>query len=186
MNAYENYEIDEVENINEESVSEEERKSFKITDLEKANWALRKISALNKGIAEIQGLAKYEHIRIDFWLDNTVESKKKSILFFEGLLKDYFKEERAKDKKFKISTPYGSVTSKKQQPVWECDGTAIQALEELGLSELIEIKKSIKKSEIKKALKAVNGKAVTEDGEIVEGITIVEQEEKITIKTNKL
>jgi len=185
MNVYDNYELEELEEF--EETEKREKVPFEIKDLETANWALRKITAINKKVAENEALAEREHDRINSWLDKAVESDKRSILFFEGLLIRYFIKEKSKDDKFKISTPYGSVTSRKQPAKWEYDNTVIESLEKLGLNEFIktETKKELKKSEIKKAFQAVNGKAVTKDGEIVEGITIIEQEEKINVTPAK-
>ncbi len=184
MNVYDNYELEELEWAEE---TETEKPRFEIKNLETANWALRKITAINKIMAEKEALAKREHERIDLWREKVVEQDKRNILFFEGLLKRYFTEERTKDKKFKLSTPYGSVTSRKQPAKWEYTDTAIEELEKLGLNDFIktEVTKTLKKAEIKKAFQAINGKAVTKDGEIVEGITIIEQEEKISVNLSK-
>ena len=183
MNVYDDYEFEELDEFEK---SREEKSRFEIEDLETANWALRKIAAINKLMAEKEKLAESEHERINLWLEKVIETDKRNIMFFEGLLKCYFMKEKKKDKRFKLSTPYGSVTSRKQQPIWEySDDNVIENLEKLGLNKLVktEVKKLLNKTEIKKVLDIANGKAVTKEGEIVEGITVIEQEDKITVKT---
>ena len=178
MNALEKIEFEEIENV-----ETEERERFKIQDLDAANWAFRKLAALEKKQSEYEELAKKEKQRIELWLKSETEKTNQSKRFFESLLEEYFYTEREKDPKFKISTPYGKVSSRKQQPQWEYDlEKVVTSLENAGLKELIRIKKEPVKSEIKKALQVVNGQAVTVDGEIIEGIRINERPDKVVIK----
>lgn len=178
MNALEAMEI---ERVNEEV---QEYTGFRIENLEAANWALRKISALQKKQVEIDQLAQAEISRIQEWQKSEEEKNKYSIQFFEGLLTDYFVRQREQDPKFKISTPYGKVAARKQQPKWEYtdEKKAIECLKSAGLEELVRIKEELDKAALKKTVLVTEGKAITGDGEVIEGITILDLPEKIDIK----
>lgn len=179
MNALERFEIDELEQVKEEI----QHQNFKVDSLESANWCLRKLAALEKQQSENSSLAKKEIDRIKQWQESEKEKLDYSKRFFESLLEEYFRAEKEKNPKFKISTPYGKVSSRKQQPKWTYeDIKALNSLESVGLNDLVRVKKEIDKSALKKAVSVVNGQAVTEDGEIIDGITIEEQPEKIIIK----
>jgi len=175
MNLLEQYEIQEVE--------QQEREGFKIESLDQVNWAFRKIKAFNTKKAEIEALAKAEIDRINNWKEKELSGITGSIEFFEGLLTAYAITQKKMDPKFKCSTPYGKIGFRKQQPKWEYDEEElIKSLKAAGMSDFIRTKEEPKKNEIKDAVTVVNGKAINSNGEILEGITVVEQGEAISIK----
>lgn len=179
MNALEQYELEEIGNLAEEI----EKQRFKVDSLESANWCLRKLAALEKQQSEIDALAQKEIERIQNWQQSEKEKIDFSKRFFECLLEEYFRSEREKNPKFKLSTPYGKVSSRKQQPKWTYDDEKLlNSLESAGLKDFIRIKKEVDKAALKKAVTVLGGQAVTADGEIIKGITIEEQPEKIVIK----
>ena len=91
--------------------------------------------------------------------------------------------ERKVDPKFKISTPNGTVSTRKKQPKWTYDeAKLLEFLKQNGKYQYIRIKEEINKAELKKNVKAVNGKVITEEGEIVEGITVTEQGEELVVR----
>lgn len=155
---------------------------FTIQDLDSANWAFRKLAAIERKRKEIQELADREIERIKDWQNQEEESLNNSKEFFEGLLTEYFVRQRELDPKFKLSTPYGRVSSRKQQPKWIYDNDKVVEWLKENDKELIRVKYEPDKREIKKKYKVVGNTVVTEDGEIVEGITIEERPEKVTIK----
>ncbi|HLR42889.1 MAG TPA: host-nuclease inhibitor Gam family protein, partial [Pseudogracilibacillus sp.] len=59
----------------------------------------------------------------------------------------------------------------------------VGSLKKAGMNDLIRIKEEPKKSDIKKAVEVVDGKAINkETGEVIEGITITERGEKFVVK----
>ena len=92
---------------------QEVKEEFKVIDLQSATWVLRKLRAVNEKMNEINTIAVEEISRINEWAEKEVKSLNDDKEYFEGLLSAYYIEERAKDKKFKLSTPYGKVTSRK-------------------------------------------------------------------------
>lgn len=155
---------------------------FTIQDLDSANWAFRKLAAIERKRKEIQELADREIERIKDWQNQEEESLNNSKEFFEGLLTEYFVRQRELDPKFKLSTPYGRVSSRKQQPKWIYDNDKVVEWLKENDKELIRVKYEPDKREIKKKYEVVGNTVVTEDGEIVEGITVEERPEKVTIK----
>ena len=98
------------------------------------------------------------------WL--TLENKKlkEDLTFFESVIKQYFLCEREKNSKFKLSTPYGKISTRKSEK-WEYDDKqAIESLKEVGMKELIRIKEELDKTSMKSAKK---------DGIEVENISVI-------------
>ncbi len=155
---------------------------FTIQDLDSANWAFRKLAAIEKKRKEIKTLADNEIERIRNWQKQEEESLNNSKEFFEGLLTEYYVRQKEVDPKFKISTPYGKVSSRKQQPKWNYEDEKVLNWLKENDTELIRIKEEINKVELKKKYQIVGNEVVTEDGEIVEGITIENRPDSINIK----
>lgn len=165
------------------------RERFKVKDLESANWAFRKLKAIENKKKEIEELAKkeiepykLEISRIEEWKDTELKSFDRSINFFNFLLEEYYREQRKLDPKFKVSTPYGKVTSRKQQPKWNYEEDRLLKWLKANDLELVRVKEEVDKAELKKKYKVVSGNVVTEDGEIVEGITIEERDPVVKVE----
>ncbi|MEA4963984.1 host-nuclease inhibitor Gam family protein, partial [Lutispora sp.] len=169
-----------MEGIEEEAQDENQR--FKVSDLDAANWALRKIAVYKKKQTEIKDLAETERYRIDSWEKGETESIDRSIAYFEGLLGQYLIEQRNKDPKFKISTPYGQVIMRKQQPKWEYeDKTVIEYLKSVGLNGLIRIKEELNKVDLKKTVTVEEGRAILQGVELP-GVNIYDQPDRVIVE----
>lgn len=169
MNILLEHDLQEVQGVKEE---------FRVTDLQGATWALRKLRALNEKIEEINATAVEEISRINEWAEKEVKSLNDDKEYFEGLLSAYYVEERAKDKKFKLSTPYGKVTSRKTTKYIYEDEQAIMDYCNTNEIDVIRVKEELDKTAFKKLCKdGVN----QETGEVVPGVR-VEVVESISIK----
>lgn len=165
-----------------EENNDETKERFKVKDLDAANWCFRKLKAIEDKKREIKYLADKERTRITEWEKEELKAFKSSTDYFEMLLEDYYRELRGVDSKAKLSTPYGKVTSRKQQPKWNYEeDKTLEWLKENDIS-LIRIKEEVNKAELKKKFNINGTQVVTEDGEIVEGITIEEREDSVVIK----
>lgn len=157
---------------------QEVKEEFKVTDLQEATWALRKLRALNEKIDEINAIAVEEISRINEWAEKEVKSLNYDKEYFERLLSAYYVEERAKDKKFKLSTPYGKVTSRKTTKYIYEDEQAIMDYCNTNEIDVIRVKEELDKTVFKTLCKdGVN----QETGEVVPGVR-VEVVESISIK----
>ena len=155
------------------------REEFKVTDLQSATWVLRKLRAVNEKMNEINTIAVEEISRINEWAEKEVKSLNDDKEYFEGLLSAYYIEERAKDKKFKLSTPYGKVTSRKTSKYIYEDEQAIMDYCNMNEIDVIRVKEELDKTSFKKLCKdCVN----QETGEVVPGVR-VETVESISVKT---
>lgn len=170
MNNYIYDEYDEL--INVENSDEESKERFCIDSLDKANWAFRKLAALNVIKAENTELAVKEIDRINKWIasrNNTIDNR---ISRLEGLLREYYITERDKDDEFRLSTPYGTVTSSKRKK-YEYNEEIL--LNELKGTEYIVTKESINKNLLKSEITVLkDGRAVTSDGVVLEGLIVTD------------
>ena len=183
MNDLEKYEYE--EGIQESQNNQE----FVIKDESTASWCLKKIKVIKHHMEINKALIDLEKSRLDDWLDKEIQNDESSIAFFESRLEYFFLMKRGKDPKYKLKTPHGYVSTKKQNPSWEYDEeTAIDSLKKAGLYSLIKTNDSLIKAAVKAAEKeghfqiTTNGKLVTLDGEIIEGITVTDQPDKVVIK----
>ncbi|MGG7059869.1 host-nuclease inhibitor Gam family protein [Clostridium tertium] len=156
----------------------EEREGFKIENLEGATWAFRKLRAIENKEVEIKAIAEEEINRVNAWKEKELEQYAKDKEYFNYLLEEYYREEKAKDKKFKLSTPYGKVTARKSKKwIYEDEENLLEYLKGNEPS-CIRVKEEINKTEVKKLFKdGVNA----ETGEILPFVKI-EEEENISVK----
>lgn len=156
----------------------EVREGFKIENLECATWAFRKLRAIENKEADIKAIAEEEINRVNSWKEKELEQYAKDKEYFNYLLEEYYRAEKAKDKKFKLSTPYGKVTARKSKKwIYEDEKELLEYLKGNEPS-CIKIKEDINKTELKKVFKdGVNA----ETGEILPFVRI-EEEESISVK----
>lgn len=156
----------------------EEKEQFKITNLEGATWAFKKLKTIDEKAAEIKEVAAKEVETVRQWEQKELEQHERDRDYFNFLLNSYYREQRQADKKFKLSTPWGKVTSRKTQQIFIKDeGQALKHFEEND-KEAIRVKKELDKKYINATYK---GGVDQSTGEILPFIH-VEDVETITIK----
>lgn len=166
-----------------ETIEQDER--FKVTDLESANWVFKKLDAINSKEEEINDLADKEIERIKPWKDKETEKLQSSKEYLESLVVEYFKIEKEKDKRFKLNTPYGKVTSRKGSKVIQVSNEqdVINQLEQRGFNDYVKVTKKLSQSDIKKDFNvAEDGTLIDANGEILDGASIVEKPTSYTVK----
>ena len=162
---------------------EEEKEKFEVNSLSSADWALRKIKELEADIKQNMDFAESEKIRLEQWLESENHKYKESIEYFNGLLSHYLQELRKDNPKAKISTPHGTVSTRKNPKQWTYSDDVLAELEEKEMFEFIRIKKEVDKKELKKVLSATDdGIVVNSDGEVIKGVTVVDGGEVMTVK----
>lgn len=199
MNKLQELELEDLEEIMQDAEDTEKFTDYKykILDLDGAVRAFKKLNAIEAKIKDIERIAQEERepyelmiSKINDWKDQEIKSFDRSINFFNFLLEQYYREQRELDPKFKLSTPYGKVSSRKQQPKWEYDEKQLLPYLEHYSPELIRIKKEVNKVDFKNSVNEGKGFVLIGDGkiahagtgEILEGITVTEQPDSITIK----
>lgn len=155
-----------------------EREGFKIDSLEGATWAFRKLRALTEKQEEVRRIAEEEIAKIEAWRDNEVDVYTNDKNYFEGLLTEYYVEERAKDKKFKLNTPYGKVSSRKSKKwIYESEEQLLKYCKDNKIP-AVRVKEELDKTALKKLFKDGVDK---ESGEILPFVRI-DETESITVK----
>lgn len=165
--------------LQEELKGIEELEGFKITNIDEANWAFRKIRALKEEVKETNLLADKEIERIENWREKEIKTSIDNIEYFEGILTEYYMKLRSENPKAKLNTPYGKVTSRKSKKWnYQNEEEILKYLKENEYSDLIKVKEDINKAELKKMFKDGVNK---ETGEVLPGLEIKE-EESISVK----
>lgn len=192
MNKLQELEIQEAESFLYQEIDEESAAAgllpdrFKISTLDQANWALRKISAFKAKAMEINSLAEAEIERIKSWQDSELKKIESSIKFFEMLLEEYHRSRIAQNPKEKtITTPYGKMQIRKVPAKWNYDDNKLLEWLKKNKPHLIRIKEEPNKQELKKVLKIENSWAIDPDtGEVVDGITIEPETDKFVVEVD--
>lgn len=163
-----------------------ERERFEIKDLEGANWVFRKISYAKRKLKEAERLADKEMDRINKWLEQQTKDHKNDIERLESYVVEFYSKNRAIDPKYKLSTPYGKVTSRKlgYKYIYD-DKKVLEHLKQNELTEYIRVKEEVDKASLKKNLTVKELIAYDENGEKIEGLTVMDQPDSITIKTEE-
>jgi phage host-nuclease inhibitor protein Gam len=163
------------------------KERWKVTNLESANWCLRKMAALEAKRNEINRLAEQEIKRIQEWQNRQTESLNRDHQFFSKLLEEYHRAELKKNPRAKtISTPYGKLQLRAQQPLWEYDeDKLLKFLNDTNRKELIRLKitESPDKTAIKEKCIVVDGQVIDMmTGEIIQGISVFDRPESFSVK----
>lgn len=155
-----------------------EREGFKIDSLEGATWAFRKLRALTEKQEEVKKIASEEIEKVEAWRDTELESYANDKAYFEGLLTDYYVKQKAEDSKFKLSTPYGKVTSRKAKKwVYESEEQLLKYCKDNKIP-AVRVKEELDKAGLKKLYKdGVNA----ETGELLPFVHI-DESTSITVK----
>lgn len=163
--------------------------SFEVNDLKSATWAIGKIRESDLRIKEKEEVARAEIDKIKEWLEAEKEKEEKESNYLRQLVSNYYIEEKTKDKKFKLSTPYGKVSSRKQQPKMLVDDNAALEYLERNNADKVKTIMTYDKRDLKKLFSVVETndglKAVDENGEFLDFINLSKQPDNITIKTEE-
>ncbi len=187
MNALQELELMEIIEDDRAEIEDQELKErWKVENLEAANWCLRKLSALKARQQEIDKLAKQEMERILSWQKKQTEGLDRQAEFFTGLLEEYHRHELAADPKRKtITTPYGEMHLRKQQPEWKFFEDLLMPYLKANRPDLVKEKITYApdKASIKKYCK-VSGNQVFDiiTGEVIPGVAVYDRAEAFSVK----
>lgn len=163
-----------------ETINEVVKEKFEVKDFKGAIWCMEKIADLNREIEKKSSVILEEIALLEEkikknreWLMHETEEIESKKMYFNSLLVQYYREEKEKNPKFKLSTPYGKVYSKKTKK-WNYENEEeIKNYLEENAPELLKVKVEIDKKELKKRYpQGIN----METGEIIPSINIEEEE----------
>jgi hypothetical protein len=157
---------------------------FIVDNLDKAEWAVRKIASYEAAKREAEDLAKKRIDQIKAWLDSEKATNDKQIEYLSELVRP-FAEGRLKDaKKRSLKLPCGTIGFRKAQPKFDFDNDKLLPWAKVNVPDQVETKESVKWGELKKTLAFEQGKAITKDGEVVPGIMVTEQPDSFYVKVD--
>lgn len=172
--------VNQGEEIAAEIAEEAGDERFVIDDDAKADWAVRKIKEAEAEIVSWRSYYKDALEKIEKRQQNRIE-------YLKHMLAGYFGTVKTHDTKTQSSydLPSGKLIRKIPGPKFDTDDAILVPwLKENGLTDFVktEIKEKAAWGDLKKTV-SINGTAVvTEDGEIVPGVTVIPQEPTFEIK----
>lgn len=164
----------------------EVREGWRVDSMSAADWALRKIRAARMEMENLKKYADSEKARIDMWLKEQTEARQRDVDFFEAQLKPFVADALNGKKTKTMKFPCGSCSFKKSAPKFTKNEAELLAFVEENYGDFVDVavKKSVKWTEFKQTLDfASNGRLVTENGEIVPGVSYTVGEDTFTVKT---
>ena len=162
------YEQDLINEVLEENLEE----GLEVTDNEIATSIMKRLKYVNMLKEENTAIAEKEIQKIRAWEYEVNSELDQKVKYYEEVLIEFYKKQQEINPKYKLDTPYGKVTKRKSKK-WSYDEEAIiEFLEENMYIDMINIEKSIKKNDIKKAFpEGID----TSSGQVIDGITITEE-----------
>lgn len=158
-----------------------------VHDLKSADWALAKLRKLNREQAAEAKMVDEKIAEYKDWLEKQNKRRDGFRDMLERDLTAYTSTERAKNPKYRLSTPNGvvSYTHHKAAVSWADEKATLDWLEKQqdeALKPALKLKPILNKTVFKKMLKLVGDRAVTENGEVVPGVGVNPEHDSVSIK----
>jgi len=166
----------------------EEKEDWKIKNDDDAEWLIEKI---NEDLIESNRYKESLKSKIEVLeekLRKVEEEEKLAIERRNSYLAEYFEtiDEKFKKKsktQEKYRLPSGEIIKKYPKPKFKRNNNELlDWIKNNKYDDFVEIKESPKWGELKKITKLVNGNVVTEDGEIVNGVEVIEKKPVLEFK----
>jgi hypothetical protein len=158
-----------------EMVDNEEQ--FSINDDSKAEWALNKIAEEKAEMQRMINVANSMIIKYQEKIEVYQKQFESKTAFLKEQLRQYFETVPHKITKTQetYKLPSGTLKLKKQNPEYIRDEEKLLEWVKENKISYVKTKESVDWAELKKELNFVDDKALTEDGEIVDGVTVSER-----------
>ena len=151
---------------------------FRIDNDEKAEWALAKIREEQAEAQRIMNVCRSMIMHYEQQLKKAEEDLEKKTAYLRSQLEQYFDsvEKRRTKTQEVYKLPSGTLRRKYPSPQFNRDDEKlVKWLKDRQMNEYIKVKETADWASLKKTIQVVGNKAVDEDGEIVEGITVVDR-----------
>lgn len=150
---------------------------FAIDDDGKAEWALNKIAEEKAETQRMINVANSMIMKYQEKIEVYQKQFENKTTFLKEQLRQYFETVPHKITKTQetYKLPSGTLKLKKQNPEYIRDEEKLLEWVKANKISYVKSKKSVDWAELKKELNFVDDKALTEDGEIVDGITVSER-----------
>lgn len=151
---------------------------FVIDNDEKAEWALAKIREEQAEAQRIINVCKSMIMHYEEQIKKAEEDFEKKTAYLRWQLEQYFdsvKKRRTKTQEV-YKLPSGTLRRKYPKPEFERDEDKLIAwLKERNMNDYIKVKETVDWANLKKSIKVAGNKVVDDNGEVVEGVTVVER-----------
>ena len=151
---------------------------FKIDNDQKAEWALAKIREEQAEAQRIMNVCRSMIMHYEQQLKKAEEDLEKKTAYLKSQLEQYFDsvEKRRTKTQEVYKLPSGTLRRKYPGPQFKRDDDAlVKWLKERNMKDYIKVKETADWANLKKAIQVVGNKAVDDNGEVVEGITVVDR-----------
>lgn len=151
---------------------------FIIDNDEKAEWALAKIREERAEAQRIINVCKNMILHYEEQMKKAEEDFEKKTAYLKSQLEQYFEmvEKRRTKTQEVYKLPSGTLRRKYPKPEFKRDEDKLVAwLKERNMNEYVKVKETVDWANLKKSINVVGNKAVDENGEVVEGIAVVER-----------
>lgn len=150
-----------------------------------ADSVLHKIQRLNRGIDYVRKIAEQQIQKIVAWRDEQIINRQEAISSEQNLLQLYAEERLKNSKRKSVSLPSGKFGYRKQPPKITHDDTILLAFAKEAAPQFVKIKESVDWAGLKKSCVIDQDKMIDENGEVLPGITIEQQEPKFYVDTKE-
>lgn len=161
--------VDDMEQVQQE----QEKDSFVVDSMEKADWVLSKIAKCRARMQENEAYAKKQIEKFTTWLDEVNAMENESISYFENVLKPYLESAIVGTKKKSVKLPNGTIGFRRSTNFVKDDSALLDYIKS-NAPAYVKIKESVDWTGFKNTCKVDGNKLVTEDGEIVPAVTVME------------
>lgn len=169
--------------LNEQQAQEQ----FVIDTKEKASWAVRKLAKIQKSISENQAVAEAEIKRTQEWLEVVNKPLQTDAEYFIALLNLYHASVLEVDPKAKtIKLPFGDLKAREQQPEFVRDDEALLNWARSNRPEMVKLNPAVDWASLKKTVAGYeDGVPIDENGQRIEGITVIERGVKFSVEVRE-
>lgn len=165
-----------------EKTGEKPKKQFVIDSIEKAEWALKKIKHYEAQTAMFKAYLEKELDKLNTWFEREKSKNDYDIGHLKYLLKPYAAQQLKDGNKKTLSLPSGKMSFRKQSPKFEKNEEELFVFVKKTYPDFIVTKESVEWGAFKNTLKIEDGRAVTSDGEILDCVTVIPQEDSFYVK----
>ncbi|NLI58767.1 MAG: hypothetical protein GX387_09670 [Clostridium sp.] len=164
----------------------DENDEFIIDNDEKAEWALRKIAEEREEAQHYINVCKSMIAEYEEKIQKEEERLNKKTSYLEGKLQQYFQSVKYKSTKTQkiYKLPSGTLRLKYPQPEFKRDEEKlVNWLKENKFLDLIKVREVPNWVELKKNIKISGNRVVSEDGQIIEGVEVIEKPPVFEVET---
>jgi phage host-nuclease inhibitor protein Gam len=159
------------------------KRDFVINDEDQCLWAMRKLAVSQRRIDTVKRQAQDEEHRIEMWVQQATRSDQATVLYFTEILTSYMLRLRALNGSKSLSLPDGEIKSREtpSRAVVEDLDLFIKWASDSGHSSWVRTKFEADLKAVKQSATPSGEVYTTSDGEVIEGLALVEGSISVTI-----